>query len=297
MYLGMVGTLYVSVISVIALWFRVIDEWFADPLKYTDPYSTGISLAIAALIVIFPIYLAISWMIHKDEQKNAEKKELGIRKWLIFLTLFIAGITILVDLIVLLHTFFSGQEITGSFLSKVLVVLVVIGAVFAYYTYKLRTDVSDVLAKYLTWGAVIFVIASIVIGFVVMGSPQSQRDKRLDSERVSDLQSIQWRVVNYWQQKEALPGALEDLRDPLSGYTIPTDPETEEPYVYRTTDALTFELCATFALPSFENQNGLERPVPVPMKNGPDENWQHPAGEHCFERTIDPELYPPHREQ
>lgn len=288
MYLGVIGTLYISVASIIALWFRIIDSWFADPLKYIDPYSTGISLAIAALIVIFPVFIGISWMIHKDEKKNEEKKEIGVRKWLIFLTLFIAGLTILIDLIVLLNTFLSGEEITGSFLAKVFVILVVIGGVFAYYFYKLRTDISDKLAKYLTWGTIILVIGSIVLGFIVMGSPQSQRMKRLDADRVADLQNIQWQIVNYWQQKEALPDTLSDLEDPLSGFRVPTDPETGEAYTYTKTARLSFELCATFKTVLEESKASS-----VELYGFDNSNWAHPIGEHCFDRTVDPELYPP----
>lgn len=293
-YLGMIATLYVSVGSFIALWFQIIDSWVADPLAYSDPYSTGISLAIASLLVLFPVFIALSWMIHKDEKKNEGKREIGIRKWLIYLTLFIGGIVIISDLITLLYQFLSGQELTTAFLAKVLVVFLVIGAAFWYYLYKVQNVISDRVARYLTIGVVLVVLASIVLGFVVMGSPQTQREKRYDQERISDLQNIQWRVVDYWRNREALPEELSVLNSAISGYEVPRDPKTQEQYAYRVISERTFELCATFALPASEIDPRLERPVAPSAEKTGEGYWDHEAGRACFERTIDPEEYPPY---
>jgi len=292
LYLGAVVALYISTVSIIALWFRVIDEIFPDPLKYSDPYSTGISLAIASLFVIFPIYIIISWILHRDEAKYPEKRELGIRKWLIYLTLFIAGMVIVIDLITLINTFLSGNEITSSFIAKIFVILLVIGTIFIFYLYKVRAKdgISKSLAKKLTWGTLLFVIASIVIGFVVMGSPQTQRMKRIDQERVSDLSNIQRQIVNYWQTKEILPETLSDLEDQISGFIPSVDPETEEPYAYRVVSSLAFEICATFNLSNKESEKD-PRKLLYPVNGITGESWEHEAGEVCFERTIDIEKY------
>jgi len=290
LYLGVIVSLYISTISIMALWFKIIDEFFADPFKYSDPYGAGISIAIASLFVIFPLFVFISWVLHKDETMHPQKRDLGIRKWLIYLTLFVAGVVIVIDLITLINTFLSGREITASFVSKVFIVLVVIGTIFTYYIQKVRTKngISDSLAKKLTWGTVVFIIISIIAGFVIMGSPQTQRMKRMDGERISDLQGIQWQIVNYWQQKKALPSKLSDLEDSISGYVVPMDPNTDESYMYRVKEGLVFELCATFDLSSVGSQIGNER---YPVKSIYGETWEHKAGDVCFERTIDSEKY------
>jgi hypothetical protein len=106
------------------------------------------------------------------------------------------------------------------------------------------------------------------------------------------LQDIQWQVLNYWQQKEKLPTNLEEIKDPLSGYVLPVDPVTKEPYTYERTANLSFKLCATFAT---EAMAGSGKPMPRPVEYGVmDENWNHAGGEVCFDRTIDPERYPPY---
>ncbi len=296
--LGAIVALYVSVISVLNLLFEVINRAFPDPLQpYIDPYSGAIRWTIASLIIIFPLYLWLSRLLNRDTEKNPEKRELSVRKWLIYLTLFVAGVAIAIDLIVLINTFLGG-EITTRFVLKVVAVLVVLGTIFGYYLFDIRGKfMNSVGRKYFTWGSGLFVLASIIIGFIVMGSPQTQRLIRLDDQRVQALSSIQWQIVNYWQQKEKLPATLDQLHDPIGGFIVPGDPVTGEAYGYETTGKNSFKLCATFGA---SNQNGetattMPRVAPVPIKgygNGIDENWQHGVGKVCFDRTIDPELYP-----
>lgn len=51
-------TFYVSAFSFISLLFQLIDTLFPkDVGGYVDPYSSGISFALASLIIIFPLYL------------------------------------------------------------------------------------------------------------------------------------------------------------------------------------------------------------------------------------------------
>jgi len=294
LHIGIIATLYISVVSFITLWFRIIDAQFADPLSYVDPYSTGISLAIASLIVIFPAFLGLSWLVHNEEKRNPEKREIKLRKWLIFLTIFFAGGAILIDLITLLHTFLSGKEITQAFIWKIGVVLIVAAAIFSYFMYKIREQLSDKSAKSLILITGLVVLASLIIGFMVMGSPAEQRQHRLDQQRVNDLSQIQWRILEHWQSKERLPDQLSALTDSFSGFEVPVDPVTGAAYEYVVIDDLTFELCATFAQPSVSDRSAFERGIAPSsvVGRGLNQNWEHDAGRHCFERTIDPELYP-----
>lgn len=136
------------------------------------------------------------------------------------------------------------------------------------------------------------VVVSIIAGFFLIGSPLTQRVRRFDERRVSDLQTIQWEVVNYWQRKSALPASLDDLRDEIRGFVPPTDPVTGLPYEYSSEGTVPlrdtmFGLCAVFSMPSAA---GVSHPVSKGMEN---DNWAHDAGRTCFKRTIDKDLYPP----
>lgn len=294
LHIAAMAALYISAISLLSLLFEYINVLFPDQLQsYRDPYSGGIRFAIASLIIIYPAYVFLTRILNQELRLDPTKRELGIRKWLIFLTLFVAGITIIIDLIVLVNTFLGG-ELTTRFVLKVTAVLAVIGGAFWYYLEALkdRWEHDEVLLKKIGWGVSAVVLASIIAGFFIMGSPQSQRELRFDNQRVSDLQSIQWQIVNYWQQKGVLPGNLSALEDSISGYTVPTDPQTGEIYSYGKLSGLAFELCAQFDLASAGSDRVAPQPKMVEPLGFKGANWQHKAGTFCFERTIDPDLYP-----
>lgn len=304
LHLAVFTTLYVSSISLLRLLFEIINTVFKDPLEYSFGFSSGsLRAAIASLIVVFPLYLFLSRLNYKWLSLEPAKAELWIRKWLIYLTLFVAGGTATVDLIMLINRFLEG-DLTTRFILKVLVVFVVAGAIFGYFMYDLRREIGSQKnrMKILAVAASAAVLLSIVGGFFVVGSPKTERLRRFDEERVSDLQNIQWQVINYWQSKEALPEELEDLEDSISGFVVPTDPETEDRYEYNTTAGLSFNLCATFTLESegIQTYDGVPRPRSIDIKEQalglPSALWEHDSGRVCFDRIIDPELYPPRKD-
>ncbi|MHB8652159.1 MAG: DUF5671 domain-containing protein [Minisyncoccota bacterium] len=297
LHLGAIVALYLSVWAIISLLFEIINYAFPRPFDYLAYSSGDISWQVAMLIIAFPTYLALMRMLYRGELAAPEKRELSVRKWLIYFTLFAAGLSILIDLVVLLNTFLQGEELTAGFLLKVFVVLVVAGAVFAYYINDVKYGSVKMFRKYFVWGTAAFIFLSIIAGFSIVGSPMTQRIKRFDQTRVNDLQSIQYQVVNYWQHKQTFPATIGELNDPIGGFVLPTDPETNSSYEYTTNGTMSFQLCATFGRPSGNDQPTIPRIAPTPMypggKGGIDEHWQHGAGRTCFERTIDPKFYPP----
>lgn len=299
LYFGVMAALYVSAFSLLALLFEYINVLFPDELDtfYRGEFNTAIRLSIASLIIIFPTYLALTKVLNRDIRRNPEKKSIWIRKWLIFLTLFVAGVTIIVDLVRLVNEFLGG-EITIAFSLKVLAVLVVTGAVFGYYLYDLKGEWERKVkkAKIIGWITAFIVLVAVVSGFFIIGTPVDQRLLRFDQEKVNDLQNIQWQIVNFWQSKERLPETLTELDDPISGFVVPVDPQTKEQYEYRVISGLTFELCAEFNKENVESvalNARAVKPVPIRGEFGfEDASWQHGEGKVCFERTIDPDLYP-----
>lgn len=293
-HLFAIVTLYVSVVSFIILGFQYIDVTFPDALSF---YYTGaldaIRAGMASIIVMWPAFVGISWFMHKDAKADPEKREIGIRKWLLYLTLFITAITIIVDLITLVNYFLNG-EITTRFILKVIVVLATVVAVFAYYLWDLRTEsiTKSTTPKKTVISASVVVVVMIVLGFFLVGSPAQQRKVRFDDQRVSDLSMIQNEITNYYSLKKgSLPEKLTDLTNSLSGFTVPTDPATSVQYEYNVKEGLTFELCATFEAQSVGGQTDTSMPY---RAYGVDYygSWNHGIGRTCFERTIDPDLYP-----
>jgi len=291
LHLGAVIALYASVISLINLLFEIINTAFPDDLTYYhDPYSNTLRISVATLVILFPLYLILMRVINRSIENNPAKKDIGVHRWLTYLTLFLTGVAMIVDLIVLINTFLGG-EITTRFTLKVLVVLAVTGLVFGYYLYELRAkEPKPSIRRMFRYGTVVIVLASIIGAFAYIGSPMSQRMKRFDQLRISDLQNIQGQVINYWQKKGELPRYIEDVEDSISGYEVPTDPKTEKRYEYSATGKRDFALCAVFELSTEESNRGMEKSRTPYYYDGL--NWDHKKGKHCFDRTVDEDLYP-----
>ena len=137
LHLLAIVTLYGSVISFLTLMFQLIDTWFPDVLNYNYGSSQSIRWSASMLIVMFPVYLLLTWMINKDFAKTPARREIKVHKWLGYLTLFLSAVTIIVDVVTLVYNLLGG-EITVHFILKVLIVLVVAGLVFYYYFMDLR---------------------------------------------------------------------------------------------------------------------------------------------------------------
>jgi hypothetical protein len=295
LWFGAMASLYAGVVAFIALVFEYINNSFPNPVTdayyYADAYSSGVSYQMASLIVLAPVFLILMRAIRRDIAADSTRNEIWVRRWALFLTLFIAGATIVIDLIVLLNTFLQGEVLTTGFILKVLTVLLVVGLGFLHFLADLRGywEKEPTKARLINYGVGLLVLVTIVAGFFIVGTPQQVRILKQDAVRVQDLQNIQWQVVNYWQQKEVLPKSMDELNDPISDPIIPVDPKTGEPYTYKATGKMTFSLCATFEAAGGQNGTAIR-----PVAGGVSENWQHEAGEVCFERTIDPEKYPPY---
>lgn len=287
--------LYFVAIAATILLFTLIDYRFPDSLAsfYGDPYSGPVRFAIASLIILSPIFAVLMHTIQKEARIAPARAQLGVRKWLTYITLFLAGATVIVDLITLLNSFLGGALAT-AFALKALTLMTIAGAGFGYFFLDLRgywqSHIKE--SQYARIAFLASVALSIVVGFATLGSPATQRDLRFDAERLSSLSMIQGQVVMYWQQNQKLPDSLEELNNPLYGFSVPTDPaDRETPYSYEKKGDLSFELCATFARESSGQMMGEYYPMMQGLKNA--NEWQHDAGTQCFQREIDTDLIKP----
>ncbi|MFA5744707.1 MAG: DUF5671 domain-containing protein [Candidatus Paceibacterota bacterium] len=300
LWAGAVISFYWSVIAFILLTFEYINYTFPNALAYypADPYQSGISYQMASIIILLPVYMLLMWIIRKDIVQDASRKEIWVRKWALILTLFVAGVAIVGDLITLLTTFLNGEDLTSAFLLKVLVIFLVAAGVFMHFIADLRGywDTFPKRKRFVGVGVVILAIATIVAGFFIVGTPAQARLARFDAIKVNDLQNIQSQVVNYWQAKQKLPAVITDLNDSLSYGSLPVDSQTGTAYSYQTTGERSFKLCAVFNAQSRANQGVINGPTefaPMRGKGMMQDNWEHAAGQVCFDRTIDPSFYPP----
>ena len=295
LHLLAIVTLYWSSISFVTLVWQFINNYFPDVLNnyYGDSILSLVRFNVSAIIIVFPVFIGVSWYLNKIYTRESVVRESKIRKWLIYLTLFIASLVIIGDLIFVINALLGG-EVTIRFILKALSIIFVAGIIFGYYLDDVRREAPTKLAKPFAWGTSILVAIVIVGAFFVVGSPSSARLAQFDQQKIYDLQGIQYQIVNYWQKKEALPASLADLNDPISSFIVPNDSQTNKPYEYNVMkpSELAFELCATFNKASQPQTRALKTPA-IYSSDIASQNWEHPAGRFCFPRTIDKQLYPP----
>lgn len=284
MFAGAVIALYGSIGAFLALTFEYVNRFLPDPaLSYSYPaYDGGVRFAMASLIVLAPVAALLFTLIRRDIEAEPARAHIGVRRFAIVCTLFLASAMLIIDLITLITTFLGG-ELTLRFGLKTLIVFLVGALVFMHFIADSKGYwiAFPKRARVIGIAVAVLALVTVVSGFFIIGSPRDARTARIDDRRVSDLQSIQWQVVHFWQQKRALPAALEELNDPISSFMVPADPETGVPYGYERTSDSSFRLCAEFG-----GSRGAVRTVSEM------DSWQHDAGRTCFDRTIDPELYP-----
>jgi len=296
LHFGIVVTLYVSTIALISFLFAIVTLLF--PVESTQSYvhanaQNTISWSSAIFLVVFPVLLYLLFKTGAYLRANTERASIAIRKWFIALTIFVTAATIIIDLIVLLTSFLGGDEMTVQFLLKVCIVIVVALVIF-------WLSLQDLKNQFVTNKKVLKVVAIststlaallLIIGFVLVGSPQELRKQKQDSLRVQDLQFIQSEIVEHWKTTQQLPESLTVLNDILRFIEVPVDPQTQLPYEYEKVDETTFMLCATFETTS---QHVFDSGVRYPRGYDIDYFFEHEAGHTCYTRAIDPERIIPY---
>ena len=141
-YLVLFSTLYFFAWNLGSLLFQLIQYALPDP---ADPdwqlmrLSGGIRWAISALVIAFPVFVFAAHRVSRDVDKHPIKRLSPVRRWLTYLTLFVAATVLIGDLTALVYNLLSG-DLSLRFLLKVLVVGAIAGTVFGYYLWDLRQE-------------------------------------------------------------------------------------------------------------------------------------------------------------
>ncbi len=281
--LGAIVALGTIVFNLVDLLFTVINK--AYPLvtgsNYYDYSSYSISFPVSTLIIFSPIYILLMWLLERSYRAVPEKRNLSVRKWLTYITLFFAGLAIAGDLVTILYYFIDGQELTTGFVLKIITVFIIALAIFLYYIFDSMGRLDSKLRKIWTGIFCVLILGSIVWGFSVLGSPRTQQLLKYDEQRISDLQNINNQVQEYYQLNGSIPGSISDLSSSNNYYVPPTDPQTKNSYEYHLIgqSAKAYSLCAVFNKDSTAQEN--EEIVPNAYST-----WSHPAGRYCFTEAI-----------
>ena len=271
--------LYLSAFHLGSLLFHFIERALPDPAGFdtAHQFREGLRWSTAYLIIAFPLFLYTARALARSAAGDPAKQRSKVRKWLTYLTLFLAAGALVGDCTVLVYNLLSG-ELGLRFVLKVLVVGAIAGGIFAHYLRDLRRDEQEshpapqAAGQLFTWVASGAVVLALGGSFLLLDAPAQERVRRLDGQRVENLRMLASAVDLYWSRRGVLPEALDSLAQEQGFAPQAADPATGHPYEYRILGADAYELCAAFERGSEEE--GLAYPGDF---------WSHGAGRHCFQ--------------
>lgn len=144
LYLLLFATLYTAAYNLGQLVFLLIDQVWPDPAFARYPQRqefirSAMRFSIASLIVATPVFLYLSRLTSREVRTDPAKRNSKVRRWLTYLTLFIASAVLIGDVIALVYNLLSG-ELTLRFILKMLTIALIAGATFTFYLWDIRAD-------------------------------------------------------------------------------------------------------------------------------------------------------------
>jgi hypothetical protein len=139
--------LYLVCFNLGTLLFEFIDRAFPDA-TFSGVGSYGrdrIRWAVSTLVVTLPLFLVLSNITAREAPGGPDRIMSPVRRWLTYLTLFVAASVLIGDVVHLVNSLLSG-ELTTRFVLKVITVGVIAGVAFWYYLADLRKDEKEVAA-------------------------------------------------------------------------------------------------------------------------------------------------------
>lgn len=118
---------------------------------------------------------------------------------------------------------------------------------------------------------ILAVVATVIGGIMLLGSPTKERMRKLDERRIENLIKITNAINLYWTRHKGLPPSIEELSREPGINIMPLDPETGQSYEYKVLDEKNYQLFANFAYDTAEEQNTHQKVF-----------WSHGIGRQCF---------------
>lgn len=279
--LGAIIALGIIVGHLIDLLFTIINKAYPITTGYGYYGSYSISWSVAALIVSLPIYILLMWLLEREYIKEPEKRNVGIRKWLTYITLFLAGFATAGDLITVLYYFIDGQEMTTGFIMKALTILVIALAVFFYYISDVMGKLNSISRRIWMVVSLVIILVSIILGFSILGFPHTQKLIRYDEQKINDLQNINSQIQSYFSNKKVLPKNISEITNSNYGYSsVVLDKQTNKSYEYIKTNDVEYQLCAEF------NKASDDKNVEYSYLPNYGSISSHSAGRYCFNQNV-----------
>lgn len=143
-YLVMFSTLYFVAYHLGSLLFDLINLAWPDAADgrysmWRSSINESLRWSVSALVIAFPVFVFCARRIALDVARHPIKRLSPVRRWLTYLTLFIAATVLIGDMTSLVFNLLGG-ELSVRFVLKVLVVAAIAGSAFGYYLWDLRRE-------------------------------------------------------------------------------------------------------------------------------------------------------------
>jgi len=284
--IGALIALYASLSFLLTLVFGLINLLFpmsTESFWEIEGASSNVRMGIAMLVVFFPTFLILTRFANQYRRQRQMEQQSATR-WLIYISLLVAGLVLLVTLVTTIYTFLNG-DMTARFILKAGAVLILMAGAFYYYIQDVRDYwlTHESKSKWYGVGASMFVVTAIALGITNIASPAEVRELRLDEQQINDLRNIQWEIESYLETSTTSPATLDTIYSDTA--FIPAAPDNRDGYSYEVTET-GFKLCATFAHDSMATDANIRPFRDSTNRMQQAENWDYMAGRYCFERVV-----------
>lgn len=114
------------------LGFKIIDALIPDAADFYRPTNSEMRWNVATLLPTVPLFLWLNRRVATVTAGDPGQRRSLVRKWFAAITLLIASLTLLGDLVAVIYALLNG-DMTLRFVVKALLIAIIAGLAFAYY--------------------------------------------------------------------------------------------------------------------------------------------------------------------
>ncbi|MFC4726946.1 DUF5671 domain-containing protein [Coralloluteibacterium thermophilus] len=140
LHLLLFATLYISAWHLGSLLFDLVNLAFPDSAELAhaaQQRANSMRWSIASLTIAFPVFVFMARLLARELAADPDRRRSAVRQWLTWLTLFVAALVLIGDMIALVHGLLGGG-LTVRFVLKAAIVAAIAGTVFGWYLRDLR---------------------------------------------------------------------------------------------------------------------------------------------------------------
>ncbi|HOX96885.1 MAG TPA: DUF5671 domain-containing protein [bacterium] len=293
LYLLSLVTLGFTAFAIGDILFSLITKYVPDPLLDNTAWAyRDLKFSIASLIITAPLFIVLANYIQKYIKSERISLESQVRKWLSFVTIFIASCVIIGVLIGIIVNYLDGNLSLRMFL-ELAVVLAISTMILLYNIFDIRRqDVPKKNVLRLVFNSVVIPLAviSLIIAFFLVESPTQARSRRIDEKTMDTMSQIKSVMENYYFNNKNLPNDLDTLKNQGDKYYIYAEDfntiDKDHSITYERLENNRYKMCADFLLSSEQIKNVSYNTYTLEM-------FPHNAGNNCFtyELKADPNGY------